>query len=60
MSSSAPTGRLFWGRCPECSSQMRVRSGPRGRFLGCSAYPACSYTERLDAEARMILDGRLE
>jgi DNA topoisomerase-1 len=31
--------------CPECGQPMVVRRGPRGRFLGCSAYPKCKGTQ---------------
>jgi len=33
--------------CPECGGQLRERSGPYGRFLGCSNYPACSYKRKV-------------
>jgi DNA topoisomerase-1 len=35
--------------CDECGAQMLVRHGPRGRFLGCSAYPKCKSTQPLPA-----------
>lgn len=30
--------------CPSCAAPMRRRSGSRGEFWGCSAYPKCSMT----------------
>lgn len=33
--------------CPECGSNLKVRKGPTGDFLGCSSYPDCKYTHRL-------------
>jgi DNA topoisomerase-1 len=33
--------------CPDCSQPMLIRSGSRGRFLGCSGYPKCRHTENL-------------
>lgn len=30
--------------CPACGKPMRVRSGARGEFYGCSGYPACRKT----------------
>ncbi len=30
--------------CPECGAPMSVRSGRRGKFLGCSNYPECKGT----------------
>ncbi len=29
--------------CPKCSSDLHIRSGKFGPFLGCSQYPACDY-----------------
>ena len=45
-------------RCSECGSEQRVcaecyvgrmveRTGPYGRFLGCSTYPSCAHKERM-------------
>jgi ssDNA-binding Zn-finger/Zn-ribbon topoisomerase 1 len=33
--------------CPDCGQPMVIRSGSRGRFLGCSGYPECRHTENL-------------
>ncbi|MFN0137720.1 MAG: type I DNA topoisomerase [Phycisphaerae bacterium] len=33
--------------CDECGAPMQVRQGPRGKFLGCSAYPKCKTTGEL-------------
>ena len=30
--------------CPLCKKPMRVRTGSRGPFYGCSGYPACRHT----------------
>ena len=35
-------------KCPKCSSQLNLRLGKRGRFVGCSAYPECDYTRSQD------------
>ena len=51
---------LFWGTCPDCSSSLDVKNGEFGRFLGCSSYPRCEYTENLDQAAKNILDGDAE
>jgi DNA topoisomerase I len=37
--------------CPECGSQLSIRLGRNGRFIGCTNYPTCSYTRNLDEEA---------
>jgi DNA topoisomerase-1 len=38
-------------KCPECGADMAVRRSGRGPFLGCSRYPACRGTARLDGTA---------
>jgi hypothetical protein len=35
-------------QCPKCGGQLKERSGRRGRFLGCSNYPGCRYTEDVE------------
>ena len=35
-------------KCPKCDSQLNLRLGRRGRFVGCSAYPKCDYTRSQD------------
>lgn len=32
--------------CPECGGQLLNRSGPYGRFMGCSNFPDCSYKRK--------------
>ncbi|NNM60218.1 MAG: type I DNA topoisomerase [Legionellales bacterium] len=52
--------------CPECGKPLNIRLGKRGRFVGCSGYPECSYTRNLEtaqgeaaeAEAPVIVEGR--
>jgi len=34
--------------CPKCRSKLRVRVGRRGKFMGCSSYPKCSYTRNIN------------
>ncbi len=33
------------GVCPECGEPLVERTGPRGKFLGCSGFPECRYTK---------------
>lgn len=33
--------------CPECGGRLRERSGPYGRFIGCSNYPTCRYNRKI-------------
>lgn len=35
--------------CDECGAPMKVRSSKRGRFLGCTRYPACRATKPISA-----------
>ncbi len=31
-------------KCPKCESDLVIRLGRNGRFIGCTAYPTCDYT----------------
>ena len=35
-------------KCPKCGGKLVVRKGKFGRFYGCSNYPDCDYTEKVD------------
>lgn len=35
------------GICPRCGGKLVERSGKYGKFIGCSNYPKCRYTEKL-------------
>lgn len=38
-------------RCPECGKgQLREKMGLYGRFIGCSNYPKCKYTRKIEKE----------
>ncbi len=41
-----PTGE----KCPECGSELVMRFGRYGTFLGCSNYPDCAYTRNPEPE----------
>ncbi len=49
-------------KCPECASPLSIRLGRNGRFIGCTNYPACSYTRNLNndavAEEPEVIEGR--
>lgn len=34
-------------KCPECGKPLSVRLGKKGKFVGCTGYPECKYTENL-------------
>jgi len=42
--------------CPDCGSALLVRSGKFGLFMGCSAFPDCSYTRNISEESRTTAD----
>jgi DNA topoisomerase-1 len=33
--------------CPKCGSALVIKSGPYGKFIGCSSYPKCKFIEPL-------------
>lgn len=39
-----PLGR----NCPQCGSELLLRSGRFGEFIACSGYPKCKYTEQTE------------
>ncbi len=43
-----PIGR----ECPECGSELLLRSGRYGDFIACGNFPKCRYTEALENEKR--------
>lgn len=34
--------------CPLCESTLQIKSGPYGRFIGCTSYPKCKFIEPLE------------
>jgi DNA topoisomerase-1 len=40
--------------CPRCGKPMILRQGPRGPFLGCSAYPKCRGTLPVDESGNPV------
>lgn len=35
------------GLCPKCQSQLKIKHGKSGAFIGCSQYPQCDFTKPL-------------
>ncbi len=35
-------------KCPDCGKELIVRTGKFGKFLACSGFPECKYTESLE------------
>lgn len=36
--------------CPKCNKPLSIRLGKRGRFIGCTGYPECDYTQDLSGQ----------
>ncbi len=45
------TQEMMDEKCPECDSQLSIRLGRNGRFIGCTNYPECKYTRNLNDSA---------
>ena len=45
------TTELLDKACPKCEKPLAIRLGKRGRFIGCTAYPDCDFTQDLGAES---------
>lgn len=39
--------------CPNCGSELNIKHGKSGPFLGCANYPACQYTRPLVEHERL-------
>ncbi len=39
-------------KCPKCGSQLSIRLGRHGRFIGCTNYPECDYTRDLNGNGK--------
>jgi DNA topoisomerase-1 len=46
-------------KCPKCGSRTAYRFGKNGRFLSCTAYPACDYAAPIDREGNPLLPQRI-
>lgn len=40
-------------KCPECGGDLVVKFGRFGKFIACSNYPTCKYTEKTEDEKKM-------
>ncbi|MFC3908954.1 type I DNA topoisomerase [Legionella dresdenensis] len=41
------TSEVLSESCPKCGKPLSIRLGKRGRFIGCTGYPECDYTQDL-------------
>ncbi len=46
--------------CPRCGSRTEYRLGKHGRFLSCSAYPACKFANPVDREGTPLVPAELD
>ncbi len=37
--------------CPKCEKPLAIRLGKRGRFIGCTGYPECDYTQDMSVQS---------
>ncbi|HCA89281.1 MAG: DNA topoisomerase I [Legionellaceae bacterium] len=45
------TSEVLEETCPKCQKPLAIRLGKRGRFIGCTGYPDCDYTQDLAGNA---------
>ncbi|HID26285.1 MAG TPA: DNA topoisomerase I [Methanosarcinales archaeon] len=43
------------GTCPECTSELIIRSSRKGRFIGCTGYPDCNFSLPLPKCGQIIV-----
>ena len=48
------TTELLEDPCPQCQKPLAIRLGKRGRFIGCTAYPECKYTQPMDESGNPV------
>lgn len=46
------TTEILDEKCPKCEKPLSIRLGKRGRFIGCTGYPDCDYTQDLAGQER--------
>lgn len=44
------TTELLEDKCPKCQKPLSIRLGKRGRFIGCTGYPECDYTQDMGGQ----------
>jgi len=56
------TQEMMDEKCPDCASQLSIRLGRNGRFIGCTNYPECKYTRNLNGDSETtepeLVEGR--
>mgnify|MGYP001953690362 CR=1 FL=1 len=41
-------------KCPKCESELIVREGKYGKFIGCENFPECKYIEKIQKKILLI------
>lgn len=44
------TTEILDEQCPKCQKPLSIRLGKRGRFIGCTGYPECDYTQDMSGQ----------
>lgn len=44
------TTEVLEDKCPKCAKPLSIRLGKRGRFIGCTGYPECDYTQDMGGQ----------
>lgn len=51
---SSESIRHAFGDCPECGSSLHILNSKKGKFLGCTAYPECNYSQPLSKQSSVV------
>lgn len=44
------TTEILEQECPKCAKPLSIRLGKRGRFIGCTGFPECDYTQDISGQ----------
>lgn len=44
------TSEILEEKCPKCQKPLSIRLGKRGRFIGCTGYPECDFTQDIASQ----------
>lgn len=44
------TTEILEDKCPKCEKPLSIRLGKRGRFIGCTGYPECDFTQDMSGQ----------
>jgi len=49
-----------WKQCPECKKELLMKFWKNGKFIACSGFPECKYTEEVDKEKNSELEEKFK